>query len=494
MKKISSLVVATILAASILSSCKKNPAPEKTTVSTPPYQVGQSITPGNLAAGSYKGTMTSGNSYTLTGDFTVNAGDTVLIQSGVKVCVGNGVTIIVKGVLISLGTKAAPNWITSCGASKIDQVGNPATGDPAYQGLWTGINCDTSCTLCELQWTHLEFCGGTFATTEPFVGGASGGTSFNILFQNPKGDLIVTDSWVYGGVDDCFRIQQGRIYIARNTFEKIGYIGGDGVNAKHGSQGDMCYNLFIGSCTNSTKCSDKGSGSFVQCNINMYNNTYIDCGYRQASPASRGSDIDYEQGGRGLCYNNLIVNCRNGIRIGDGQNSIPMPDTTNTIYTNNYIYADSLLEVDQFFPVVAGTWTRPNAYVMPTAAQLNLPAGFYSPSSSVNGGDDLSYNAPGLVAANNPMFANFPLPEPVVHSLADISSIATGVSTTGSNYDFHLKPGSPAVGAGYTAFTPFQNITNAVRNDISNPALMPVITPAGSDIGCYQMNGNGNQH
>ncbi|HSY77528.1 MAG TPA: hypothetical protein VK890_11760, partial [Bacteroidia bacterium] len=160
MKKISLIIGMAAVVVGLMSSCKKNSTTEKTVVSTPPFQVGQPIAPGSLSAGSYKGTMTSGNTYTLAGDFTVNKGDTVLIQSGVKVCVSNGVTIIVKGVLLSQGTQSAPNWITSCGATKIDQVGNAPSSDPAYKGLWTGINCDTSCTLLELQWTHLEFCGG----------------------------------------------------------------------------------------------------------------------------------------------------------------------------------------------------------------------------------------------------------------------------------------------------------------------------------------------
>lgn len=487
MKKIAFILGIASMTAIFLPSCKKK-STETTVVSKPPYQVGQPITAGSLAAGSYKGTMTTGNSYTLTGDFTINKGDTVLIQPGVNVYVADHVTIIVKGVLLSLGTQSQPIMITSTEynttAKHINVVGaNPAT-DPAYSGaFWTGINCDTSCTLLDIRWTHIEFAGGPFPYTEPFVGGTSGKNSFNVLFQNPKGDIIIEDSWVYGGVDDCFRIQQGRLYIARNTFEKIGYIGGDGVNAKHGSQGDMCYNLFIGSCTNSTKASDKGAGPYVQCNINMYNNTYVDCGYRQASPSSRGSDIDYEQGARGLCYNNLIINCRNGIRVGDGQNGIPMPDTANTFIGYNYIYADSLLEVNQFFPVVAGTWTKPSAYIYPSSAQLSLPVGFYAPPA-----DDMTYNSPSCVAANNPMFVNFSLPETGISTLADITTIATG------NYDFHLKAGSPAIGKGYVSFIPFTNIPNPVSADVTNSNFAPGVSFPGVDIGCYQTNGNGNAH
>lgn len=492
MKKISSVLLALGVVVCLLPSCKKKKSNETTNTSTPPYQIGKAITPGNLSAGSYKGTMTTGNTYTLTGDFMINIGDTVLLQPGVKVCVNPGVTIIVKGVLISLGTQSNPNWFTSCTTTKIDQVGLAPASDPAYTtpGQWTGINCDTSCTLLDLQWTHIEFTGGNFAVTEPFLGGDQGGTSYGILFQNPNGDFIMTDSWMYGGIDDAVRMQGGRVYIARNTLEKMGYLGGDGFNAKHGTQGDMCYNLFVGMPTNSTKCGDEGSGPMVQCNINMYNNTYVDCGYRQASPLSRGSDIDYEQNGRGLCYNNLIVNCRNGIRIGDGQNGINPPDTTNTICGNNYIYADSLAEVDQFYPVQAGTWTRTNSYSFPNPSTLNLPTPFYHPPY-----DDSAYSAPAAAAtANNPMFSNFTLPEPGIHSLADINSVETGVSVTGSNYDFHLKAGSPAIGGGYTGFSPFANIINPVTSDVKNSNYAPTITPPGKDIGCYQTDGSGNQH
>ncbi len=500
MKKISLILLSTVMAAGLLSSCKKT---ETTTVSTPPFQIGQPITPGNLSSGSYKGTMTSGNTYTLTGDFTINKGDTVLLQSNVKVCVQPGVTIIVKGSLISLGTSSQPNWFTACGATKVDVPGENPTNDPAWNltpgtsVLWTGINCDTSCRLLDIRWTHIEFCGAAFATTEPFVGGASGSNSFAILFQQPEGDCILTDSWIYGTDDDAFRIQQGRLYVARNTFEKMGYLGGDGINAKHGSQGDMAFNLCIGNATNSTKASDKGSGPFVECNINMYNNTYVDCGYRQASYASRGSDIDIEQGARGLIYNNLIVNCRNGIRVGDNQNGIPQPDTANVHIGNNYYYADSIQEISQGFPVQAGTWTKISAYSIPAniATAWNLPTPFYNPPY-----DDSAYIPLAAAAtANNPKFANFPLPQTAVsgYGLGSLNSVATGVNDAHAGnkaYDFHLQAGSPAIGAGNTSFSPFQNVTNPVTADVKNSNFAAIVSAPGVDIGCYQSNGSGNTH
>lgn len=503
MKTTSKILVASALLMALLPSCKKNSSSsETTTLSTPPYQVGQPISPGNLTAGSYKGTMTSGNTYTLTGDFTVNIGDTVFLQPGVTVCVKPGVTIIVKGTFISLGTQSQQNYIEACGIAQVDQIGNSINTDPAWNnglGTWTGINCDTSCKCLDLQWTHIQYCGAAFSTTEPFVGGTSGSTSYAILFQNPNGDCIMTDSWIYGTIDDAIRFAGGRIYMARNTLEKMGYLGGDGLNAKNGTQGDMCYNLCIGNATNSTKCSNKG-GSFTECNINMYNNTYVDCGYRQASPASRGSDIDIEQSGEGLIYNNLVVNCRNGIRVSDGQNSIPFPDTIHTTCGYNYIYSDSIQECDQFYPTTAGTWDPITTYVIPTAAQYPLPADFRDVTSNLNQ-DDLYVPAPaGTALENNPMFVNFPLPEHLNassgQSFTSIASVETGVADVGSPYNFRLKAGSPAIGMGYTGFTPFKNILNPITSDPvgQNSHFAPAISQPGIDIGAYQSNGTGNQH
>ena len=61
-------------------SCKKS---DNTVISTPEKQVGQTITSDTLK-GSVKGTMTSGKTYYFSSQVTVNAGDTLLMQSGVK--------------------------------------------------------------------------------------------------------------------------------------------------------------------------------------------------------------------------------------------------------------------------------------------------------------------------------------------------------------------------------------------------------------------------
>ena len=77
----------------------------------------------------------------------------------------------------------------------------------------------------------------------------------------------------------------------RNTFEKCSFIAGDG-NIKSGGIGDIAYNLVIGATGNSFKTSNSG-GLSPQSNMNCYNNTIINSGYRQAN-AGEGGSIDFE--------------------------------------------------------------------------------------------------------------------------------------------------------------------------------------------------------
>jgi hypothetical protein len=484
-KSIISLGILAVISIAFLESCKKKKDTpvddEQTVVSIPPYQIGQPISAGTALSGSIKGTMTTGNTYTVGGDVVINIGDTVLLQEGVNVCVNAGKTIVVKGVLISLGSKGKPNSFSACGVNKINtiaQAQNPTT-DPAWgtagAGVWCGIQCDTSCKLLVLKWTHVEFVGAAFAVTQPFVGGGAGSKSKGITFQNPNGDFIMEDSWMYGTIDDAIRLSSGRCSIMRNTFEKCGYVGGDCVNAKSGSVGDMAYNLFVGTATNGTKASNKG-GIGPQTNINMYNNTYICGGYRQVQTA-RSADINYEEGAKGSAYNNLIVNCKYGFRVmGPTPNAaaIPAADTTNLFYGNNYIYGDSASVCNQFYPV--GYCTKPSAYIIP-----NNGAGTnYIFNGGANGA--AVYNASALATSNNPLFVGFSLPITGISRLSDINFVGS--------FDFRLQSASPAIGKGKTNFSPL----NSTASTVTNPNFKADISNPGIDIGCYQSSGGGNQH
>ncbi|OJW81198.1 MAG: hypothetical protein BGO69_04695 [Bacteroidetes bacterium 46-16] len=454
------LVLVTIAASSLLATSCKKKSSDNATISQPPFQIGQPVSDSQPLCGAINGTMETGKTYSISCDVTVNAGDTLLIQPGVRINMSPAATIVVKGTLLSLGTKDQPNWITVDGVSKTDNPGQDPSVDPAYAGKWTGINCDTSCQLLVVRWTHLEYGGGVFATA-PLPGISTGDDSYVIWFQNSNGTMVLEDSWIYGCDDDAIRIAGGKFSIMRNTIEKAGYTGGDVFNAKHGSVGDMAYNLFVGCATNGTKASDKGSNDGPQTNVNMYNNTYINCGWRRSS-SGRGGCINYEEGAKGSAYNNLVVNCKYGLRIVNN----PSADTANMHYGNTFNYGDSLDIVNEFYPL--GYITVPQSTDIPAPATF-LPGGY-------NLGDP--YDGSSLLHQNDPKFVNFPLPSPY-----DV----IGISYT-SGYDFHLQSGSPALGKGFTGFSPLAAVPVNANFGASE------LTAPGSDIGCYQANGNGNKH
>ncbi len=459
-------LVASLASALLFTSCSKSTT-ETTTVSNPPLQIGASVSDLAPLSGSIKGTMLSGKTYTVSGDIIVNAGDTLLIQPGVKVYMGAGTNFAVKGTLLSLGTKDAPIWITAPNITKTDNPGADMTADPAYSGKWCGINADTSCKLLVIKWTHIEFLGAKF-TNAIISGNKVGSSSVGIFFQNPNGLFVMEDSWVYGSVDDCMR-PNGKFLIMRNTFEKIGAPGngGDVINVKSGGSGDAAYNLIVGSATNGTKASNKG-GSTVQTNCNFYNNTYVHCGYKQPNPTGRAGSWNYEEGAKGLAYNGLVVNCRTGLRICIS----PIADTANIKYGYNYNYGDSQSLLNWVYP--AADLTIPQT--------TDIPA--FTPAGYIWGQPMPVYTAPAnLVGANKPMFVNFPLPA-AINRLIDIQAVG--------NFDFHLQSGSPAIGKGNTNFQPLSIAVNKVPVDKNYGATE--ITLPGSDIGAYQSNGTGNQH
>ena len=87
------------------------------------------------------------------------------------------------------------------------------------------------------------------------------------------------------------------------------------------------------------------------------------------------------------------------------------------------------------------------------------------------------YDGTSLVGKNNPLFVNYPLPDPNFKTQASVDS-----------YDFHLQASSPAAGKGYLTFTPISNVP--IDPNFGSSGIM---APC-KDIGCYQLDGSGNQH
>jgi hypothetical protein len=463
-------VVAMALTASIVVSCKEDPiAP---IISEPQLQVGQTIT-GDTLKGTVKGTMLSGKTYYFYDQVVVNAGDTLLMQSDVKLlALDPKAQLIVKGAFVSLGTKDKPNWITGYDAYKnpakykLNTIQDPNT-DPGLMPsgkLWGGIQCDKTANMVNIKWTHLDFAGGTASASNPPAGYTSGAALFVIFFQNPNGYLILEDSYIYGSSTDACRVNGGKIHIMRNTVEKLSYNDGDAFNGKNSTVGDIAYNLIVGTAKGGTKASNKGTYGSTQTMINMYNNTYISGGWRSVDP-DRGANVNYEQGAKGNAYNNIFVNCKTGLRILEN----PAADTLNCFYGYNLSYGDSLRIVNQIYPPTHAS--KPNMNDIPS------PASFYPGYPKYTLGQ--VYDAPALVGKNNPAFVNFPLPATSTVSLYNFVG----------NYDFHIKSSSPAVGKGFTGFSPID-----ATKDVNSKSLKATVTAPNKDLGCYPIDGSGNQH
>jgi len=465
-----------------LASCKKHS--DSVTVAPPQIQIGQAVSTTTPLCGSVKGTMLANQTYTVGAgcDLTVNATDTLLIQKGVTVKMAKGSNFFVNGTMISLGTSDAPNYITYGGTGRTKAYGLSAFGtDSAYVGGWGGIYCSNSCKNLIIKWTHLDY-GGAALKAAPFPAPTQtkAGTQYILFFENPNGLLVFEDSWIYGSPDDATRFYGGAMNIMRNTLEKCGGIGGDGLNAKGSSYGNMAYNLVIGGATNGTKtASDNTTG--LNCQFTMYNNTYINDGYRNTGVyGARSGSVEIENASRALVYNNLIVDCDFGVRIagGPGGAKVFLADTTSsttylfpkTAYGYNYYYADNVAQANQFVPtsVAQPVVTHPQATDIP-----NMKA-FLGASYTFG----QIYDGTPLVGLNNPQFVNYTLPS---------ANFVTQASVDG--FDFHLKSSSPALGKGTTSFSP---IVAGIKVDPNFGASE--ITAPGADMGCYQSNGNGNHH
>ena len=455
----------------IFASCEKNADTKDLWQAIIP--IASPISDATCLSGSVKGTMLAGKTYNVCGDIFVNSGDTLTIQEGVTINFTGNTAVIplvpvglgVKGSLVCLGTKEKPVLFTYPGVIKTDQLGSDPTVDPALKGKWTGIIGGLTCKLMIIKWARVEFGGAALSTAMKQLAASP----YSVYFSNPNGIFVLEDSWLYGSVDDPLRVLGGKIAVFRNTFEKCGATGGEAMNAKAGTIGDFAYNLCVGIATNGPKLSNSGAAVGVpSSNVRMYNNTLINCGYRRLA-AGRGGSINFEEGAGGMAYNNLIVNCKFGLRVVQS----PIADTANLRYGYNWYYSDSAAYASQFIPSISVS----TAISQPQETDIPKPSTYLPVGWKV--GD--VYTAPAaIVGANNPQFINAPVPLPAGLKLLDIAVIGS--------YNFALKSTSPCIGAGFTGFSPRADVPLDLKYGATE------ITPPGKDIGAYQSNGRGNQH
>ena len=401
--------------------------------------------------GAVTGTLLSGKTYYFSSDITINQGDTLLMQPGSKLlAVGDGLTtatspqITCNGTFISLGTEDNNNFITV--------PDNMRDAEHAGKGLWGGIQCGESSGDLVIKWTHIEFAGGPAGpSADPNVF-AAGDPRNSLSYTNIDGNVIIEDSWIYGTADDGMRLLHGHVSVMRNTFEDCGTTGGEALNLKNGCVGDVAYNLVIGSATNAFKISNSGGGP-VQNKTYLYNNTMVNCGYRQLKPG-RGGSIDYEKGAQGKIFNNVIINCRFGMRI------TPDADVANIAYNNQFFYANAQSLISQFY-TVDGVGVKQGTDIMSASPKDNNPRfKLYDVDQF-----DFSTVTPPLAAAAMPI----------------------GIITD-AGYDFTLLSSSPAFHKGGAAsITPLKTVPQG--GDYGATTVDPNV-----DMGAFPTDGSGNRH
>jgi hypothetical protein len=389
--------------------------------------------------GTKDGTLEAGE-YQLKGNLVVPEGKTLIIKPGVKiVAFGNSTSsldspeITVNGTLIAEGTADNPIIFTVESSKRTDAN--------IHKGLWGGIQASPTCPELRLKYVRMEYVGG------PAGAGSTeyeeGDPRYGVWYNNVDGKCIIEDCWFYSSTDDAMRMTGGKISICRNIFELCGSDGGDVINIKSGTVGVIAYNFCIGAATNALKVSNSG-GTTVQANVDIYNNTVLNGGFRRAK-SGRGGSINIEAGAKGQIYNNLVVNCRFGFRIVGGAD---IADTANTKYGNNFHYATYESFVTEMIPV-GSLAVKKNTDIM------------------------------GAAKANNPGFVNYNVDQ---FTENDYRSAQPKILNTIGSFDFRLTSNSMAKGKGNTAFTPV--LTSLTNASIELP---------GTDLGCFQSNGTGNK-
>ncbi|WP_107038418.1 hypothetical protein [Brumimicrobium mesophilum] len=397
-------------------------------------------------SGPMKGVLKSGTTYILTGDLIIPEGEEIVAEECVTIIAQGdggpiGPEITVHGSLISLGTEQCPNLFSV--------PVNQRTEANIFAGLWGGIQCSEDADLVYLKWTRMEYLGGEGGPGTP----RAGKIRYGLWTLSSDTEIVLEDCHFYGSKDDVYRPVGGKINLVRNTFEFCGETGGDGLNVKAGTIGNIAYNVFYGSATNAFKPSNEGDGT-VQTNIMVYNNTIINGGWRRPG-MSRGANINFEVGARGGAFNNIIVNCKRGIRV------LEDADVPNISVDNNLYYATHQEMVDEFIPTDAETST------LSTLGSNNIY---------------------GQINENNPMFANYDVDQ-FTYAQYEAGEAQPTNMNQNSGANLRLQAGSPAVGAGTTSFTPVSVNWVHATGDRAPSVIQPSM-----DLGAYPMNGSGNNH
>lgn len=396
-----------------------------------------------LTGGDVSGEWGPFRTYHVTGNLTIPAGKTLKVREGTTVIVDNETvrpSIVAIGNFYSYGTEENPVLFT------IPE--NQRKKDKIFSGLWGGIAATAASTEMVVLHTRIEYVGAPGVAGSDLVTSGEveeGDPTYGLYFNNPAGKIVVMHSTIAYSVDVALQINQGSLLVANNTFILNGQTGGESVNLKSGAVGDIAYNIFYAPATNGVKWSNSGDRT-PQNDANVYNNTVIGSGWRQAKDG-RGGSFNLEKGGRGQVYNNIVVNSKYGVRFPKSPDN---PDVDNVALGYNLYFGNNDLSVTGFYPITGS--------VEKGAGQFETDSDIY-----------------GDINANDPMFVNFNAATFSVDAVKNSATVEFPAA-----FDLHLKAGSPALNKGKTGFTTNFNEIKADGQTYQVPAPASYIGALGA--------------
>ena len=378
--------------------------------------------PVTVPAGNVSGVWEKNTTYIAGGTLVIAKGTSLTIQEGVTVIFdGNGSTaapeLSVQGSLYSMGTATKPVLFTIPEAKRIKAN--------IFAGTWGGIQATPDATEMVLQYTTVEYAGApTGAGNASLYSGSpykDGDPRYGILFSNTAGKLVMQNSNVRYTADDGMRVTGGTVLISKNQFVLNGKNGGESVNIKSGVTGTVAYNVSYRAATNAWKWSSKsGTSDNPQTDVDVYNNTAVECGWRQTK-TGRGGSLNIEGKARGQAYNNLVVNSRFGTKIVGGGGS-DGADTVNIKVGYNHYFGTDANMVNQFYPTDG--WL-------------------------IKGWKESKNDIAGAAKENDPKFVNYTVTAYTSAYPVDPLTLDYMPATA----DFHLQAGAPGLAKGKTSFT-----------------------------------------
>ena len=388
-------------------------------------------------SGDVDGTWTRNSVINVIGQIKVPKGKSLTIEEGVEVNIATGgqdanetkIEWIVDGNLYIKGTAESPVLISVPAAERT--VAN------TFKRLWGGIIGSATCEEMLIDHAIIEYTGAITTTTSPSVtsglfkaGGGEGMVAFNT--NNPAGRYVIQNSVFRSTGEDAIYVQGGSCLFTNNTFYAVGEAGGEAINVKAGCKVDAAYNLMYSVNTNGFKLSNSGSSpTRGEAQINAYNNTIVNTGWRRDPNAPKGGSIWAEKGALVHVFNNLVVNAMFGAKAPSWQkDATDGPDLNSKIDYNYYASGTQQSSIAQH--IANGTVTGYDGFKSGVA-------------DVVYGAHDKAGTAPGDL---DPMFVNFPFNS---NPLLDYKF--------NESWDFHLQAGSPALTGAKTDITPYFKAT-----------------------------------